>query len=54
MKHLDVAHLWLQDEVTSDRLKVRSVKSEDNLADIGTKAPRNKIIREHATSMRYV
>ena len=35
MKHNDVAHLWLQDEVKSNRLKVRRVESEDNLADIG-------------------
>ena len=36
MKHIDVAHLWLQDEVTSNRLSVRRVKREVNLADIGT------------------
>ena len=54
MKHIDVAHLWLQDEVKSNRLRVRRVKSEDNLADIGTKALSNKIIRKHATSMAYV
>ena len=33
---------------------VRRVKSEDNLADIGTKTLSNKIIRKHATSMEYV
>ena len=49
-KHIDVAHWWLQD-VKSNRLKVRRVKSEDNLAGIGTKALSNKIIRMHATSM---
>ena len=54
MKHIDVAHLWLQDEVKSNRLRVRRVKSVDNLADIGTKALSNKIIRKHAISMEYV
>ena len=54
MKHTDVAHLWLQDEVKSNWLRVRRVKSDDNLADIGTKALSNRIIREHATSMEYV
>ena len=54
MKHIDVAHLWLQDEVKSNRLRVRRVKSEDNLADIGTKALSNRIIRMHAISMGYV
>ena len=37
MQHIDVAHLCLQDEVKSNRLTVRRVKSEDNLADFGTK-----------------
>ena len=53
MKHIDVAHSWLQDEVTSQRLKVRRVKSEDHLADIGTKAL-SSIIRKHAISMGYI
>ena len=52
MKHIDLAHLWLQDEVKSNkRLRVRRVKSEDNLPDIGTKALSNRIIRKHAISM---
>ena len=50
MKHIDVAHLWFQEEVESNRLRVRRVKSEDNLADIGTKALSNEIIRKQATS----
>ena len=53
LKLTDAAHLWLQDEVKSNRLRVRRVKCEDNLADIGTKALSNKIIRKHATSMGY-
>ena len=54
MKHIDVAHLWLHDEVKSNRLTVRCFESEDNLADIGTKALSNKLIRKHAISMEYV
>ena len=50
MKHIDVAHLWLQDEVKSNSMKIRRVKSEDNLADIGTKALSNKILGKHTTS----
>ena len=45
MKHIDVAHLWLQDEVKSNRLRDRRVKSEDNLADVGTKVLGKKITR---------
>ena len=51
MKHIDVAHLCLQDEVNSNMLRVCRVKSEDNLADIGTKAISNKIISLHAISL---
>ena len=42
MKHIDVVHLWLQDQVKSERLRVRRVKSEDNPADLGTKALSDK------------
>ena len=34
LKHIDVAHLWMQDEVRSKRLRVRRVKSEENVADL--------------------
>ena len=51
LKHIDVTHLWLQDEVKLNRLRVRRVKSKDNLADIWTKALSNNIITKHATSM---
>ena len=54
MKHIDVAHLWLQDELKSNRMKVCRVKSVENLAAIGTKALSNKITRKHATSMLYI
>ena len=54
MKHIDVAHLWLQDEVKSDRLRVRRIKNDHNLADIGTKALSSRIIRKLATAMGYV
>ena len=47
MRHIDVAHLCLQDAVKSNRWKVRRVKSEDNLADIGTKALSNKKAWRH-------
>ena len=53
-KHIDVAHLWLQDEVKSNRLRVRCVKSEDNLADIGTKAISNKIIGKSCDPLRLL
>ena len=54
IEHTDVAHLWLQDEVKSNRLRIRRVKSEANLVDIETKAISNTITRKHAISMVYV
>ena len=54
IKHMDVAHLWLQDEVKSNRLRIRRVKSEANLVDIGTKAISNTITRKLAISMLYL
>ena len=37
MKHIDVAYLWMQDEIGSKRFRVRRVKSEENAADLRTK-----------------
>ena len=37
MKHIYVAHLWLQDEDKSNRLKARRVKSEDKLEALSNK-----------------
>ena len=36
LKHIDVAYLWMLDEVRSKRLQVRRVKSEENVAGLGT------------------
>ena len=54
MKHIDVAHVWLQNEVKSNRFRVRRVKSENNLVDTGTKATSKQITRKHAISMGYI
>ena len=48
MKHIDVAHVWLHDEVDL----TASCNREDNIADIGTNVLNNRIIRKHAISMR--
>ena len=54
LKHIDVAYLWIQDEVRSRRLQVRRVKSEDNIADLGTKPLSKAVIAKHCTMMGYV
>ena len=52
MKHIDVAYLWIQDEVRSRRLQVRRVRSEDNIADLGTKPPSKAVIAKHCHHIR--
>ena len=52
--HRYVAYLWIQDEVRSRRLQVRRVKSEDNIADLGTKPLIRAVIAKHCTTMGYV
>ena len=47
LKHIDVAYLWIQDGVGSHRLRVRRVRSEDNVADLGTKPLSKAVIAKH-------
>ena len=54
LKHTDVAYLWIQDEVRSGRLQVRRVKSEDNIADLGTKPLSKAVIAKHCITLGYV
>ena len=54
LKHIDVAYLWIQDEVRSQRLNVRTVRSEDNIADLGTKPLSKAVIAKHCLTMGYV
>ena len=54
MKHVYVAHLHLQDEVESNRLKVRRVKSEHSVADLDTKALSRAVTARHADIFGYV
>ena len=54
LKHIGVAYLWIQDEVKSHRLRVRRVRSEDNVADLGTKPLSKAVIAKHCLALRYV
>ena len=42
LKHIDVAYLWMQDEIRSKRLRVRRVKSEEH------------VIAKHGLTLEYV
>ena len=54
LKHIDVAYLWVQDEIRSQRLRVRRVRSEENVADLGTKPLSNAVIAKHCLTLGYV
>ena len=54
LKHIDVAYLWIQDEVRPQRLRVRRVKSEDNVADLGTKPLSKAVIAKHCLRLVYM
>ena len=54
LKHLDVAYLWVQDEIRSQRLRVHRIRSEENVADLGTKPLNKAVIAEHCLTLGYV
>ena len=45
-QHIDVAYLKMQDEVRSKMLRVRRVKSEENMADLGTTPSKATIAKQ--------
>ena len=51
LNHIDVAYLWIQDEVRSKRLRVRRVKSEENVTAHGTKTLSKAIISKHSITL---
>ena len=52
-KHMDKAYLPTQDEVRSKRVRVRRVKSEENVAELGTKPLRKAVIAKHTITLEY-
>ena len=54
LKRIDVACLWMQDEFRPKRLRVRRVKSEENVADFGTKPLSKAVIAKRCLTLRYV
>ena len=47
LKHVDVAYSWMQDEIRFKSLRVRRVKSEENVADLETKPLGKAVIAKH-------
>ena len=54
LKHIDVAYLCMQDEIRSKRLRVCRVRSEENVADLGTKQLSKPVIAKHCLTQGYV
>ena len=54
LKHIGVAYLWVQDEIRSERLRVHRVRSEENVADLGTKPLSEAAIAKHCLTVGYV
>ena len=54
LKHIVVAFLWMQDEIRSERLRVRMARSEENVADLGTKPLSKAVIAKHCLTLGYV
>ena len=52
LKHIDVAYLWVQDEIRSQRLQVRRIRSEENVADLGTKPLSRAVIAKHCLTFK--
>ena len=53
LKHTDVAYLWVQDKIRSQRLRVHRVRSEENVADLGTKPLSKAVIAKHCLTLGY-
>ena len=49
-----MAYLWVQDEIISQRLRVRRVRSEENVEDLGTKPLSTTVIAKHCLTLGYV
>ena len=54
LKHIDVAYMWMQDEVRSKRLRVRSAKSEEHVADLGIKPLSKAAIAKHGLTLGHM
>ena len=46
--------MWVQDEIGSQRVQVRRVRSEENVADWGTKPLSRAVIPKHCLTLGYM
>ena len=51
VRHLEARDLWIQDKVADGSLQIEKVKSEENVADIGTKFLAKEVMEKHVQVM---
>ena len=54
LKHTDVAYLWVQDKIRSQRLRVHRIRSDEHAADLGTKPLSKAVIAKQCLTLGYV
>ena len=54
LKHIEVAYLWVQDEIRSQRMRVHRIRSEENVANLGAKPLSKAVIAKHCLAPGYV
>ena len=54
LKHTDVAYLWAQDDIRSQRMRVHRTRSGEHVADLGTKPLSKAVIAKHCLTLGYV
>ena len=52
-RHIDVQYLWIQGEVMEEKLSVTKVATEENPADVLTKALKPEIMKYHTEKMGF-
>ena len=52
-RHIDVQYLWIQGEVMDEKLAVKKVRTEDNPADVLTKALKPEVMMGHTGGMGF-
>eukprot|EP00972_Heterocapsa_arctica_P086341 12726815-Heterocapsa_arctica.AAC.1 len=53
LRHFDVRHLWLQQQVLENRVRVVSVSTHDHLADVFTKSLDDTTMRRFIAGMSF-
>ena len=51
LKLIDLVYSWMQDEIRSKRLRVRRVKSEENVVGVGTRQLSRAVIAKHCLTL---